>query len=128
MGIWVGSKNEVMKTLFLCEKKYLCLIKLSKSIVATTQLNPKLGRPYFPKINHKTKTTTVRHFFSAPTQPNSTKFSMQPYFNPTRKFMQKNWVTLPLTRAFLISSFSFAFGAPFETHFTFNLSQILAHS
>ena len=58
-----------------------------------TQLDPKLGRPYFPKINHnQTKTTnrTVRHFFSAPRQPNSTKFSMQPYFNPTRRFIKKN--------------------------------------
>ena len=56
-----------------------------------TQLNPKLCRPYFPKINHKPKPQTVRHFYSAPTQPNSTKFSMQPYFNPTRRFMSKKW-------------------------------------
>ena len=40
--------------------------------------------------NHKaTPHQTVCHFFSAPTQPNSTKFSMQPYFNLTRRFMQK---------------------------------------
>ena len=53
------------------------------------QLNPKLGRPYFPKKPHHNRNRTVRHFFSAPRQPNSTKFSMLPYFNPTRRFMQK---------------------------------------
>ena len=50
-----------------------------------TQLNTKLGRPYFPMQNqkpqnHKTTTKTVSHFISAPTQPNSTKFSIQPYY------------------------------------------------
>ena len=45
-----------------------------------TQLNTKLGKPYFPMQNHDHKTD--RHFFLAPTQPNSTKFSMQ--FNPLR--------------------------------------------
>ena len=64
--------------------------------IATTQLNstqswvgliflwepqPQTTKPQ----NHK----TVSHFISAPTQPNSTKFSMQPYFNPTRRFMPK---------------------------------------
>ena len=42
--------------------------------------------------NHTTtepQNQTIHHFFSAPTQPNSTKFSMQPYFNPIRRFMQK---------------------------------------
>ena len=54
-----------------------------------TQLNTELGRPYFPMQNHNHKPQTVSNFFSAPTQPNSTKFSMQHYFNPTRRFMQK---------------------------------------
>ena len=40
-------------------------------------------------LDQLTTTQTVRHFLSAPTQPNSTKFSIQPYFNPTRRFMQK---------------------------------------
>ena len=48
--------------------------KLNNFIFATTQLNPKLGRPYFPKVNQTTpQTKTDPHFFSAPTQPNSTK-------------------------------------------------------
>ena len=38
--------------------------------------------------NHKPQTKTVSHFISAPTQPNSTKFSMQPYINPTRRKFQ----------------------------------------
>ena len=43
--------------------------------------------------NHKPQPQTVSYFFSAPTQPNSTKFSMQSYFKPTRRFMgEKNWV------------------------------------
>ena len=55
-----------------------------------TQLNPELGQHYFPMQNHNHKPhQTNPHFFSAPTQPNSTKFSMQPYFNPTRRFMPK---------------------------------------
>ena len=33
--------------------------------------------------NHK----PVPHFFSAPTQTNSTKFNIQPYFNQTGRFM-----------------------------------------
>ena len=66
--------------------------RMSTNCHKPTQLNPKLGRPYFPKktTNHKTTTETVRHCFSAPTQPNSTKFRMQPCFNPTRRFMPKN--------------------------------------
>ena len=53
------------------------------SYIATTQLNPKLGRPYFPKKlqpqpHHKPQTDL--HFFSAFTPPNSIKFSMQEYF------------------------------------------------
>ena len=58
-----------------------------------TQLNTKLGRPYFPMVNRKTTNTkpqTVCHFFSATTQLSSTKFIMQPYFNTTRRFVQKN--------------------------------------
>ena len=43
-----------------------------------------------PQLNR-----TVRHFFSAPTQLNSTKFSMQPYFNPTRRFMPKKIGSAP---------------------------------
>ena len=37
-----------------------------------TQLKSKLGKPYFPKNpqNHTTNHKTIRHFFSAPTQPN----------------------------------------------------------
>ena len=54
--------------------------------ICHTQPNTKLGRPYFPKKPHHNQTDT--HFFSAPRQPNSTKFSMQPYFNPTKWFMQ----------------------------------------
>ena len=54
-----------------------------------TQLNTKLGRKK-PQQHYKTTNQTVHHFFSAPTQPNSTKFSTQPYFNSTRRFMQKN--------------------------------------
>ena len=59
-----------------------------------TQLNSKLGKPYFPK---KQQTTTTIHnhkpqpqstpkpyvTISASTQSNSTKFDMQPYFNQT---------------------------------------------
>ena len=44
-------------------------------------------RNHKPNQNYKPN-QTVRHFFSAPTQPNSTKFSMQPYYNQTRRFMQ----------------------------------------
>ena len=52
-----------------------------------THLNSKLGRPYFTKINHKHKPhhKTTHHFFSAPTQPNWTKFRMLPCFSPTRR-------------------------------------------
>ena len=35
------------------------------------------------------------HFFTAPTKPNLSKFSIQPYLNPTRRFIKKNNVTLP---------------------------------
>ena len=55
-----------------------------------------LGRPYFPKKaqttepqNHKPH-RTVCHFFSAPTQHNSAKFTVQPSLNPTRRYMPKN--------------------------------------
>merc|ERR1712128_251772 len=57
---------------------------------------PRVGLALFSYGNHNHKTTnqTVSHFFSAPTQPNSTKFSMQPYFNPTRRIMKKKkWKT-----------------------------------
>ena len=60
-------------------------------LFATTQLNSTqswVGLIFLR--NHTTKTDP--HFFSAPTRPNSTKFSMQPYFNSTRRFMQKKWV------------------------------------
>ena len=43
---------------------------------------PRVGLALFSQ----TTTKTVSHFISAPTKPNSTKFSMQPYFNPTRRF------------------------------------------
>ena len=49
---------------------------------------PRVGLALFSYAKTTTTTTTtnqtVSHFISAPTQPNSTKFSMQPYFNPTR--------------------------------------------
>ena len=71
---------------FLIFSAYLFLIYCHNP----TPLNPNLDRPYFPKINQTTpQTKTDPHFFSAPSQPNSTKFSMQPYFIPTRRFMQK---------------------------------------
>ena len=64
-----------------------------------TQINSGLGKAYFPKKAQKHTTPqnhkTDPHFFSAPTQPNSTKFSMQHYFNPTRRLMQKNQVNPP---------------------------------
>ena len=63
-------------------------------IVATTQLNSTqswVGLIFLR--NHTTNRKTVRYFISAPTQPNPTKFSMQPYFNPTRRFMgEKNLI------------------------------------
>ena len=72
------------------------------SNIATTQLNSTqswvslifLWKPQ--TTNHKPQNQTVSHFISAPTQPNSTKFSMQPYFNPTRRFMPKKIGSAPL--------------------------------
>ena len=93
LELWRNEDKEHFKlscTISLC--KYLVFLYCINHVIEychnPTQLNPKLGRPYFPKktTNHKTtpQPQTVRPFFSAPTQPNSTKFSMQPYFNPTR--------------------------------------------
>ena len=65
----------------LCfENTRLSLDNMVRRIVFAT---PNFGRPYFPKKpqNHN---QTDPHFFSASTQANSTKFSMQPYYNPTK--------------------------------------------
>ena len=67
---------------------------LEDMFFATTQLNSTqswVGLIFLRNHNHK----TVSHFISAPTQSNSTKFSMQPYFNPTRRFMPKKLVQPP---------------------------------
>ena len=49
-----------------------------------------------PQPQPQSQPQTVSHFISAPTQPNSTKFSIQPYFNQTRRFMPKNLVKFSL--------------------------------
>ena len=64
--------------------------QISKVFFATTQLNSTQSWVILIFLcKNQTTTKTVSHFISAPTQPNSTKFSMQPYFNPTRRFMPK---------------------------------------
>ena len=86
------------------QQKMLIIVYLQhvllEVIIATTQLNSThswVGLIFLRKPrnhNHKTtkpqpQTETVHKFFSAPTQPNLTKFSIQLYFNPTRRFLQK---------------------------------------
>ena len=77
-----------------CLFSYFLPQKFFLRLFATTQLNSTqswVGLIFLCR----TTTTTVRHFFSAPTQPNSTKFRMQPCFNPTRRFMPKKWSMPP---------------------------------
>ena len=87
-------------------------IKQNSNCHNPTQLNQKLGSPYFPMQTTKQQnnTKTVRHFFSAPTQPNSTKLDQIQYtifFQPNKKIPAKNIGSTEGVSPQKISDFSF---------------------
>ena len=99
---YFDTKNFIRFTLFT-KCKYIFYLLLyfdsvswsgATTIFATTQLNSTQSRVslifLWKTTNHN---QTVSHFISAPTQPNSTKFSMQPYFNPTRRFRHRTIIS-----------------------------------
>ena len=80
--------------IMLCDNMFKFHYKFNQKVNChnPTQHNPKLHRPYFLRNQTTPQTTKPKptHTFSQLLH-NSIRFSMQPCFNPTRRFTPKKW-------------------------------------
>ena len=100
-----NSKNPNLRNVMpvtFCDEHYI----VNHQIFATTQLNPKLGRPYFPKKPHHNTTTNHPSLFLSSYTTKLDQIQYATLFQPIEDSFQKRLgnPTHPQTEIFKINS------------------------